>query len=115
MTPDHINAVFELGGSVFIWMNVRRLYRDKLVRGVYAPVVGFYTLWGFWNCYFYPAVGQTLSFYAGAAVTLGNLVWCALAVVYTRREQRALAEAAKDEDHARRWREGELDAERYGR
>jgi len=79
LSPDSINACFELGGALLIWLNVRRLYRDKSVRGVFAPVFVFYTLWGFWNCVFYPAVGQMLSFYAGAGTTLGNLAWCALA------------------------------------
>lgn len=82
MTPDLINACFELGGALLIWANVRRLYQHKAVRGVFAPVFVFYTLWGFWNCIFYPAIGQWLSFYAGAGTTLGNLTWCALAWRY---------------------------------
>lgn len=85
MTPDLINASFELGGALLIWANVRRLYQHKAVRGVFAPVFVFYTLWGFWNCIFYPAIGQWLSFYAGAGTTLGNLTWCALAWRYRER------------------------------
>jgi hypothetical protein len=84
VTPDTINACFELGGALLIWLNVRRLYRDRTVRGVFAPVFVFYTAWGFWNCVFYPAVGQMLSFYAGLGTTFGNLAWCALAWRYCR-------------------------------
>lgn len=79
MTPDHINACFELGGALLIWLNVRRLYHDKSVRVVFAPVFVFYTLWGFWNCVFYPAVGQILSFYAGLGTTFGSMARVCLA------------------------------------
>lgn len=75
LAPDTINACFELGGALLIWLNVRRLWRDRSVRGVFAPVFVFYTAWGFWNCVFYPAVGQYLSFYAGLGTTFGNLAW----------------------------------------
>src|SRR5215471_7953715 len=34
MTPDLINAVFELSGAALTWLSVARLYRDKKVRGV---------------------------------------------------------------------------------
>lgn len=80
--PDKINAIFEIGGALLIWCNVRRLYVDRVVLGVFAPVFVFYTLWGFWNCWFYPAIGQMFSFYAGIGTTLGNLTWCALAWKY---------------------------------
>lgn len=87
MTPDTINAAFELGGAVLIWANVRALYRAKEVRGVYAPVMAFYAAWGLWNVFYYPAIGQTLSFWAGLGVVAGNVAWCALAWRYHRRAQ----------------------------
>lgn len=79
MSPDAINAAFELGGALLIWANVRALYRAKEVRGVYAPVMAFYAAWGLWNVFYYPAIGQTLSFWAGLGVVAGNVAWCALA------------------------------------
>jgi hypothetical protein len=84
VTPDTINALFELGGAVFIWQNVRMLYRDKAVRGVYAPVMAFYAAWGVWNIFYYPAIGQTLSFWAGLGVVAGNVAWCSLAWRYRK-------------------------------
>ena len=86
VTPDHINACFELGGACLIWCNVLALYRAKRVQGVTPWVFWFYSLWGLWNCYFYPSLGQMLSFYAGAGTTLGNLTWCTLAWVYRPRK-----------------------------
>jgi hypothetical protein len=88
VSPDAINAVFELGGAVLIWANVRALYRAKEVRGVYAPVMAFYAAWGLWNVFYYPAIGQTLSFWAGLGVVAGNVAWCALAWRYRGRGKR---------------------------
>lgn len=85
MTPDTINAMFELGGALFIWLNVRALYLAKVVRGVYPPVMAFYAAWGVWNVFYYPAIGQHLSFWAGLGVVAGNLVWCSLALKYRSR------------------------------
>ena len=88
MTPDTINAGFELGGALLIWLNVARLAKDKSVRGVYAPVFMFYAAWGLWNIVYYPAIGQTLSFWAGLGVVAGNAAWCALAFTYWRRARK---------------------------
>lgn len=82
MSPDAVNAFFELGGAVLIWMNVRALYRAKMVRGVYPPVMAFYAAWGVWNLFYYTAINQPLSWWAGLGVVAGNLVWCALAWTY---------------------------------
>lgn len=79
MLGDVGNAAFELGGALLIWLNVRQLLRDRQIRGVFWPVNLFYTLWGMWNLYYYPSLGQWLSFYAGLGVVLGNAAWCALA------------------------------------
>ena len=76
---DAINALFELGAAAVTWMNVYRLYRDKVVKGVYWQVWGFYSAWGLWNLYFYPSLGQTLSFYAGIVLVSGNIAWFVMA------------------------------------
>lgn len=80
MTPDTGNALFEALGAVFIWKSVFALWRDKQIRGVYWPAWIFYTLWGLWNIYYYPALGQWLSFSAGLVLVCGNMTWVALAV-----------------------------------
>jgi len=58
MTPDLINAVFELSGAVLTWLSVARLYRDKKVRGVYWPAMALFATWGGWNLIYYPVLGQ---------------------------------------------------------
>jgi hypothetical protein len=89
MSPhDAINAVFEGGGAIFLCLNVRRLLKDKSVKGVSLLTTSWWTAWGFWNVYFYSAVNTPASFYAGIAVVLVNAVWLGLAVHYARAEKK---------------------------
>jgi hypothetical protein len=78
MTPDHVNGLFEGVGSIMLWLNVRQLVKDKILKGVhYGPVV-FWTAWGFWNLYYYPALHQIWSLIGGIDVVLANSVWLLL-------------------------------------
>jgi hypothetical protein len=83
--PDLINGVFELGGGLLLfWFNVRAILRDKKVRGVHwAPVVWF-DLWGYWNLFYYPHLGQMLSFMGGCIIVSANTVWLSLAWRYRK-------------------------------
>lgn len=73
------NGVFEALGAVLLWLDVARLWRDRMLRGVYWPVRVFFWAWGVWNVFYYPALGQSFSFYAGLGVVLANTAWCVLA------------------------------------
>lgn len=72
---DTINALFELGGSIVTWMNFFKLLKDKGVKGVYWATWVFFSSWGIWNIYYYPTLGQYLSFYAGILLASGNIAW----------------------------------------
>jgi len=85
MNPDLINGLFELVGSYFTWMNAWTLFKEKEIKGVYWPTTVFFTTWGLWNLYYYPALGQSFSFYAGIFLVLGNVVWVGLLMHYKRR------------------------------
>lgn len=76
---DLVNGGFELLGGAALWLDVRRLLRDRVVRGVYWPARAFYAAWGLWNLAYYPSLGQTLSFLGGLVVVSANLTWCWLA------------------------------------
>ena len=39
---DLVNGLFELGGSLFVWANVYKLYMDKAVKGIYWPLTFFF-------------------------------------------------------------------------
>ncbi len=84
---DFINGCFEFTAGVLLWLNVWKLHKDKKVFGVHVVPVIFFTVWGYWNLIFYPAVNAWVSFGAGMLVTLANTVW-GIQVLYYLRKQR---------------------------
>jgi len=81
---DGINGLFELLGALLIWMNVYRILRDKMVRGVDWRVTFFFAAWGFWNLYYYPSLHQWLSTAGGVVMVIANVVWVVLAMKYRK-------------------------------
>lgn len=81
---DLINGCFELCGGLLLLLNVWRLWIDRAISGVSMLPVCFYTLWGFWNLYFYPSVGARWSFWGGIIVVLANSLWLGLYLTLTR-------------------------------
>ena len=53
---DLINGLFELVGITFAWANVRKLRKEKEVKGVFWPGQTFWVAWGFWNLIYYPII-----------------------------------------------------------
>lgn len=84
---DLVNGAFELLAGLFTLLNVRRLRKDRSVRGVSIIPTVFFTAWGFWNMYYYPSLDQWASFVGGIAVVSVNMVWVVLAVHYMRKEK----------------------------
>jgi len=87
MTPDLINALFEFVGAGLVLMNVRQLFIDKRLCGVHWYPTAFFSAWGFWNLYYYPALDQWLSFAGGVALVLANTAWVVLALYYLQQER----------------------------
>lgn len=104
MTPDHINAGFEAAAAIILWLNVRRLWRDRELKGVSVVPTLLYFVWCLWNLYYYAHLGQTLSWYAGFGVGLANITWVGLALWFQK--GRALLSARPD--HARPMSEAKL-------
>lgn len=80
MNPDIANAAIELFGAGFTWRNAYQLYKERSLSGVYWPSTLFFTLWGAWNIFYYTALNQPFSFYAGILLTSGNAAWVILAI-----------------------------------
>ena len=78
MTPDIVNALFELAAAGFVLNHCRVLRRDRVARGVSLLSTVFFTAWGAWNIVFYPAVGAFWSFVAGLAVLAANCLWAGM-------------------------------------
>lgn len=87
--PDLVNAGLEAGASLFMLLNVRRLLRDKVVRGTDWRVMAFFTMWGGWNLFYYPVLGQWFSFYAGVSIAVANAVYLYLMLYYILQERKS--------------------------
>lgn len=82
--PDLANGLFEALAGFMIWQNVKRIRKDKQVRGTDWRTTFFFSAWGYWNMYYYPHLGQWLSFAGGCAITLGNSAWLFYAFKYRK-------------------------------
>ena len=80
---DSVNAGFELACAVLLWLNVRTLYRDKQIKGIALSPNFLYLAAGLWDLYYYPFLGQVLSFAASLVYTTGFVLWLGMAVWYT--------------------------------
>jgi len=85
MWQDLVNAAFQVIGSIAVWLNVVALYKDKKVKGVNVGSFLCFTLWGYWNLYYYPHLGQTASFIGGISIAIANTVWTILVIQYKQR------------------------------
>jgi len=79
---DKVNSIFEAAGGLFLLLNVLQVLADKSVAGVSITTVSFFTIWGYWNLYYYKSIQQKFSLVASSLVTLVNTVWLALLIYY---------------------------------
>lgn len=86
LTPDLINGLFESIGGVLLFLNVLRIVKDKRVQGLSLIPVSFWSLWGFWNLFYYPHLDQWVSFAGGLLVVGMNTIWVCLAAWYSWRQ-----------------------------
>ena len=82
---DFTNGVFEALAGWFVLVNCRRVLLDRQVAGVSVWATAFFASWSVWNLYFYPSLGQWLSFAGGLVVGVGNIAYVALLVRFSRR------------------------------
>jgi hypothetical protein len=80
MTPDTINGSFELIGGVCSWLNVYKYLKSRKVVGIFWPTAIFYVVWGIWNLFYYPALGQPFSFVGGIFLTSATLTWLVMVI-----------------------------------
>lgn len=82
---DTTNGLFELLGAAAIFGHVLRLLKDRAVAGVSITATAFFSLWGFWNLYYYPHLDQWASFAGGCCIVTGNCIWIAGMIYYSRK------------------------------
>lgn len=86
INADFINGAFELLAGFFVLNHCRVLHAHKQSRGVALSSVAFFTCWGLWNLYYYPALNQPLSFYGGLFVCAANALYLGMMLSYRNRE-----------------------------
>ncbi len=84
MWVDIINGSFELLGAPFILMSVFKLAKEKQVHGVSWMHVGFFSVWGFWNLFYYPYLDQWFSLLGGIAIVIANMIWLIQVAYYSK-------------------------------
>jgi len=84
--PDMVNGSFEALAGFMVLNHCRVLRIEKIVRGVSVLSSFFFTLWGFWNLYYYPKISQPISFYAGLLVVFANTIYVCMMIFYKSRE-----------------------------
>lgn len=84
--PDIINAFFPTVGCFFVALNIKQLYNDKSVKGIYwvSPLF-FYTGQG-WSVYFFYTLGKWYSFVAGGLLYCFCMTWFFLMLYYKFRK-----------------------------
>lgn len=82
MSSDVINSLFESISGLLTLISVYRLYKDKELKGVSIYPTLFFTLWGFWNIYFYSYNNFPYSFYGGLLITIVNVIWLSMIYYY---------------------------------
>lgn len=79
---DLVNAAFEWAMALCSLANSLGVLRARGYKGISPFVFGLAFLWGVWNLYYYPSLGQWSSFSAGLAVVASNLLLVALMVYF---------------------------------
>jgi len=86
---DIINGLFETSGGIFISASIFKLHKDKKVRGIHWIQVCFFTIWGYWNLYYYPHLEQWFSFWGGMGICITQTIWFIQLMYYTLKEKNA--------------------------
>jgi len=86
MWADIINASFAMLAGIAVLNHCRTVIKHKEVAGVSILSTAFFTVWGVWNLYYFPSLGQWWSFYGGLIVVFANTLWVFLLIKYRKGE-----------------------------
>ena len=85
--PDMINGSLETISAIASLNNCRVLYKQKQVRGVSILSTFFFFMWGCWNLWYYPSLGQTASFVGSLFILTANCLYVFLLIWYVLKEK----------------------------
>jgi len=87
MNPDIINGLFELFSACIAGLNVKTLLRDKVVHGFNPLTLVPFTLWGYWNLYYYIHLDQWWSWWGSLGMVFVNTTYLCLCWYYKESNQ----------------------------
>lgn len=82
MSPDLINGGFELLSSAMMVPSIIRAWRARKITGVHWTMPVFFVLWGVWNIFYYPHLGQWFSLLGAIMLLITNSLWLMLVVAF---------------------------------
>lgn len=86
---DVVNGSFEIVGALICSTNISRIRKDRAVEGFNPATQLFFAVWGLWNLIYYPALGQTWSFWGGVALVAVNITWLLHVWYYSRQRKKS--------------------------
>lgn len=95
MGADALNACFEFGGAIAVFMSVIALWKAKRWEGLSPWNMIFFNTWGVWNLYFYSHLSQPLSMVAGMCLQAINLTYLFLLWRYRNGTERPASRSAR--------------------
>lgn len=84
MNYDLVNALFEGSGGIFVALNAWDIWKRKAVAGQTFTALFFFTAWGVWNLFYYPAVHQWWSTFGAWSIMLVNCIQIGLVIKFRR-------------------------------
>lgn len=84
MTSDTINSLFEVGGGCAMWYNVKKVLKDKKVKGFSWISSLLFLFWAGWNVNYYDVLKQYSSEVAALFLLTGQWSWTFLAWYYRK-------------------------------
>lgn len=100
MTPEIGLTILYIACSVVIWISVRALVRDKMIRGVSIIPAWVFLATNLYEVWFFGGLEQFVARIGSGLMATGNLVWLVLAYYYMWSE-RADAQIDKTLDFQR--------------
>ena len=79
---DEINSFFISVASIFYFLNLLKLYKDKEVKGISILSIVFFSTWNFWTLYFFWDTEFSLTRNAYIAVAISNFLYLSLLFRY---------------------------------
>ena len=84
---DLVNALFLLGATLFMGLNILQLYKDKLVRGVSVLPFIYFLLWNLYSLYYLVHLNQLVSFVLEFAFLCVSLFYVCQILHYKKLER----------------------------